>query len=72
MQDADLVILDEPTAHLSPASAAAVCTSLRDYLAGRTALLITHHPDVVSLADRVVRLEAGRIVDGSVALEAAP
>lgn len=72
VQDADLVILDEPTAHLSPASAAAVCTSLRDYLAGRTALLITHHPDVVSLADRVVRLEAGRIVDGSVALEAAP
>jgi ATP-binding cassette, subfamily C, bacterial CydD len=72
IQDADLVVLDEPTANLNPVSAAAVCESLRHYLAGRTALLITHHPNVVSLADRVVRLAAGRIVDEVVALEAAP
>ena len=60
LRDAPLVILDEPTADLDPASAARRrprrCERLR---AGRTVLLIAHRPRAGAPADRVVRLERG-------------
>ncbi len=59
-----LLLLDEPTASLDVAVAAAVRTTLRGVLAGRSALLVTHDLlDALLLADRVVVLEAGRIVE---------
>jgi ATP-binding cassette, subfamily B, bacterial len=54
VREPDLLLLDEPTNDLDTASAAAVMEALRRASAGRTALLITHEPDVAALADRVV------------------
>jgi ATP-binding cassette, subfamily C, bacterial CydD len=66
LQDAPLVILDEPTADLDPASVATVAGAVRRLRAGRTLLLIAHRTEMVREADRVVRL-----VDGAAAAEPA-
>ena len=64
--DPDVLLLDEPLAGLDVAAAAAIRAELRTVLTGdgRAALLITHDLlDVVGLADRVMVLEEGRVVD---------
>jgi thiol reductant ABC exporter CydD subunit len=53
---ADLLLLDEPTAHLDPASEAEAVDEIRRSCAGRTAVIAAHRPAVLALADRVVRL----------------
>jgi thiol reductant ABC exporter CydD subunit len=57
--DPSLVVLDEPTADLDPASVEVVSRAIRRLSAGRTVLLIAHRPELVGHADRVVRLEDG-------------
>jgi ABC-type multidrug transport system fused ATPase/permease subunit len=42
LRDAPLLLLDEPTAHLDPASAAQLAAAIDAELAGRTVILITH------------------------------
>jgi thiol reductant ABC exporter CydD subunit len=63
LRDAPLVILDEPTADLDPASAGAVHAAIDRIRAGRTALLVAHRPELAALADRIVSIEAGRVVE---------
>jgi len=62
----EVLLLDEPLAGLDIAGATSVRTVLRTMLAtdGRAALLITHDLiDVLTLADRVLILEAGKVVE---------
>ena len=63
LRDAALVILDEPTANLDPSRAALLGAVISTLGAGRTTLLITHRPELARGADRIVRLEGGRILD---------
>lgn len=63
LRDAKLVVLDEPTANLDPASAEAVADAMRQLSDGRTVLVIAHRPELAVRADRTVRLEAGRVAD---------
>jgi ATP-binding cassette, subfamily B, bacterial len=58
-----VVILDEATAHLDSHSEAAVQEALGAALQGRTALVIAHRLSTVRAADRIVVLEAGRVVE---------
>ena len=62
LRDASLLVLDEPTVHLDPAAATHVAASVDTLRGSRTILLITHDPDLAAGADRVLRLEAGRLV----------
>jgi ATP-binding cassette subfamily C protein CydD len=56
-----VLLLDEPTAHLDPAAEAAVAATL-DALRGRaTIITVAHRPALAVRADRVVRLDSGRI-----------
>jgi ATP-binding cassette subfamily C protein CydCD len=55
----DVVLLDEPTAHLDPPTAAALVRDLRDALAGRVVVCVTHDDAVERPGDTVVRLGAG-------------
>jgi len=64
LRDAKLVVLDEPTANLDPANAEAVAEVMQQFSGGRTVLVIAHRPELAARADRVVRLDAGRVVDG--------
>ena len=60
-----LLLLDEPTSSLDPAAAALVRDALRRLRADRPGLavvLVTHQPDMMRAADRIVVLERGRIV----------
>jgi molybdate transport system ATP-binding protein len=68
----DVLLLDEPLAGLDVGVAAAMRKVLRKVLArdGRSAVLVTHDLlDVVTLADRVVVLEAGRVVESGTAAD---
>ena len=62
LRDAPLVVLDEPTANLDPASARAVTEAVDLLRPGRTMLLIAHDVDLAARADRVVTLAQGQIV----------
>ncbi|GAA2583876.1 hypothetical protein GCM10010399_12310 [Dactylosporangium fulvum] len=70
-RDARLLLLDEPTARLDPASEAAVITSAARLAADRTALLVAHRPALLSIATRIVDVRAGRLTERSAA-EAVP
>jgi len=60
--DPRLLLLDEPMAALDVAVAPALRALLRRVLAGRSAVIVTHHVlDALLLADRVVVLEGGRV-----------
>jgi ATP-binding cassette subfamily B protein len=59
-RDSPLVILDEPSAALDPRAEFELFSSLRQLLAGRTALFISHRFATVRNADRIYVLEQGR------------
>ncbi len=63
LRDAPLVILDEPTSSLDPGTEALLEESTRKLMAGRTVVTIAHRLNTVFNADRIVVLEAGRIVE---------
>jgi ATP-binding cassette, subfamily B, bacterial len=61
-----VLVLDEATALLDIPTERLVQAALRTVLAGRTAVIIAHRLSTVAIADRVLVLRAGRIVeDGS-------
>ena len=61
-----MLILDEATSSLDVPSERLVQHALRTVLAGRTAVIIAHRLSTVEIADRVLVMEHGRIVeDGS-------
>jgi len=62
-RDAPLVILDEPSAALDPRAEFELFASLRDVLAGRTALFISHRFSTARTADRIYVLDEGRVVE---------
>ncbi|MEV6440494.1 thiol reductant ABC exporter subunit CydD [Amycolatopsis sp. NPDC051716] len=59
---AGLVLLDEPTAHLDEATAQAVRAHLREALAGRTVVHVTHLAEEAAGADVVLEVRDGRVV----------
>jgi ATP-binding cassette, subfamily B, bacterial len=66
LADPDVLILDEATSSLDVPSERLVQRALRTILADRTAVIIAHRLSTVEIADRVLVLEHGRIVeDGS-------
>jgi ATP-binding cassette subfamily B protein len=58
-----IVILDEATSHLDTESEHAIQRALTAALAGRTALVIAHRLSTIVNADRIIVMDAGRIVD---------
>lgn len=62
-RDAQLMILDEPTAALDPRAESALYESLRSVLAGRTAVLISHRFSSVRAADVIYVLDQGQVVE---------
>ena len=62
-KNAPILILDEATSQLDAESEAAVAEALSTLMRGKTTLVIAHRLSTVRRADRIVVLEAGRVVD---------
>jgi ATP-binding cassette subfamily B protein len=58
-----VLILDEATSSLDVPTERAVQRALRTVLASRTALIIAHRLSTVEIADRVLVLSDGRVVE---------
>jgi ATP-binding cassette subfamily B protein len=63
LRDAQLLILDEPTAALDARSEFQVFERFAELTQGKMALLISHRFSTVRMADRIVVLEGGRLVE---------
>ena len=69
LREAPIVILDEATAGLDPASRESILDALEILTRGRTSITITHDAFAARLADRVIWLEEGRILEEGRPLE---
>jgi len=62
-RDAEIVILDEPSAALDPEAEAELFNRFRRVIGDKTALIISHRYSTVRMADRICVLEGGRIIE---------
>jgi len=66
LRDAPVLILDEATSALDSDSEAAVQEALADLVKGRTTFIIAHRFSTITIADRILAFQRGRIVaDGT-------
>jgi subfamily B ATP-binding cassette protein MsbA len=63
LKNAPILILDEATSHLDSESESLVQKALYNLMQGRTTLVIAHRLSTVQRADRIVVMEAGRIIE---------
>jgi ATP-binding cassette subfamily B protein len=61
--DADILVLDEPTAAMDAAAEATVYEHFRALMKGKSAILISHRFSTVRMADQIVVLQGGRIIE---------
>ena len=62
LKDPPILILDEATAMFDPQGEVEFLEECREVFARRTVLLITHRPASLAVANRIVRMEDGRVV----------
>jgi ATP-binding cassette subfamily B protein len=63
MRDAQILVLDEPTAALDAQAEYEIFARMKELTADKTALFISHRFSTVRLADRIMVLEHGRIIE---------
>ncbi len=62
-RDAPILIFDEATSQIDTESEAKIQSALRKFAKGRTTLIIAHRLSTIQFADRIVVMDAGRILD---------
>jgi ATP-binding cassette subfamily B protein len=63
MRDAEILVLDEPTASLDAQTEYEIFQRFRDLTVGKMAILISHRFSTVRMADRIVVIQQGRIAE---------
>lgn len=63
IRDAQIIVLDEPTSAMDPKAEYELFQRFHELAKGRTAILISHRLSTVKMADRIVVLEHGRIIE---------
>ncbi|MBL9032457.1 MAG: ABC transporter ATP-binding protein [Phycisphaerae bacterium] len=63
LRDPAILILDEATSMIDAASEALIAEAIAEFTRGRTCLIVAHRLSTVIGADRIVVMDAGRIVD---------
>jgi len=69
LRDPEILILDEATSQIDTESEVLIHQALEKFTQGRTTIMITHRASSLQLADRVIVMEAGKIVDEGPATE---
>jgi ATP-binding cassette subfamily C protein LapB len=62
LHQAPILLMDEPTSAMDYSSEALVSANIARFCAGRTLLVATHRSTLLTLCDRIIVLDAGRIV----------
>jgi ATP-binding cassette subfamily B protein len=62
-KDADILVLDEPTASMDAAAEVAIFDRFRERTKDQIAIVISHRFSTVRMADRIVVLDGGRVVE---------
>jgi ATP-binding cassette subfamily B protein len=70
LADPAVLVLDEATGALDPATEAQVVAGYEALMRGRTTIIITHRPELARRATRIVMLDGGRVVESESALAA--
>lgn len=63
LQDPQVVILDEPSSRLDPATESRLAEAAERLFSGRTVIVVAHRLDTVRRSDRIMVVEAGRVVE---------
>ena len=63
LRDPDVVILDEPSSKLDPATERLVHRAFGRLLAGRTGIIVAHRLSTFALADDILVLERGEVLE---------
>jgi ABC-type multidrug transport system fused ATPase/permease subunit len=58
-----LLVLDDATSAVDPSTEAAILSALRDHLADTTTIVVASRPSTIALADEVIFLDEGQVVD---------
>lgn len=65
-RDCELIIMDEPTSAIDPIEESKLYEKIYEYSSGKTAIIVTHRMALAKLADRVLVMKNGKIVqDGT-------
>lgn len=62
IHDPSILLLDEPTASMDHSSEEAVKARLRDFVQGKTVVLVSHRTSLLDLVDRIIVMDGGRVV----------
>ncbi|MCH7725321.1 MAG: ATP-binding cassette domain-containing protein [Planctomycetes bacterium] len=63
LRDPDIFILDEATSQIDPESEQLIQQALTKFMKGRTTIIITHRMSTLALANRIMVMDEGRILD---------
>ena len=63
LTDPEIIILDEATSQVDLESEQVIHSVLKDFLSNRTAIIITHRISSLQLADRIIVMNQGKVVD---------
>lgn len=63
LRDPAILILDEATSMVDAESEAEIAAAIREFVIGRTCLIVAHRLSTVMNADEIVVLDAGRVID---------
>ena len=62
-RDAEIVVLDEPSSALDPKTETDVFSKLKKLMKGRSSLIISHRYSTVRMADKIIVLDKGQIIE---------
>ncbi|MEB3198832.1 MAG: type I secretion system permease/ATPase [Candidatus Sericytochromatia bacterium] len=62
IKQAEVWLMDEPTSAMDDRTELEFCQALEPHLLGKTLVLVTHKPSMLELVDRLVIIDAGRVV----------
>ncbi len=63
LRDPEILLLDEATSQVDIESEQLIHRALQAFIRGRTSIMITHRLSTLALADRILVMDAGRIID---------